>query len=304
MTVGLLVAFLGYTSQYSKPFNEITGVIAEFQNAMAGARRVFELLDEKPTADEGTIEDFEEACRDIALEDVKFSYVPENPLIEDFNLLVPAGKKAAIVGPTGCGKTTIINLIMRFYDIHSGKITLDGTDTFSLKKKTLRRQFAMVLQDTWLKTDTIRNNIAYGKPEASMEEIVHAAKEASADDFIRKLPDGYDTVITEGGNLSAGERQLICIARVMLDPPPMLILDEATSSIDSLTEMRITKDFDKIMQGRTSIVVAHRLSTIREADIIIAMKDGRILERGTHDELLAEKGFYAQIYNSQFRREE
>ncbi len=303
MTVGLLVTFLGYTSQYSKPFNEITGVVAEFQNALAGAERVFEILDEEPAADNGEIEEFPEACRDLNLEQVEFSYTPEKPLIRDFTLRVPAGKKAAIVGPTGCGKTTLINLIMRFYDADSGRITLDQTDTADLKKNVLRRQFAMVLQDTWLRTDTIRNNIAYGRPDAAEEEIVKAAKDASADEFIRRLPQGYDTVITEGGSLSAGERQLICVARVMLNPPPMLILDEATSSIDSLTEQRITKDFDTIMQGRTSIIVAHRLSTIKEADIIVAMKDGRIVESGTHQELLAAGGFYSEIYNSQFRRE-
>lgn len=300
MSVGMLVTFLGYTNQYSKPFNEITGVITEFQNAMAGAERVFELLDEKPESDEGKIGEMEEKCRSIGFDHVNFSYDPEKPLIRDFNVCIPAGKKAAIVGPTGCGKTTMINLIMRFYDADSGKICLDDVPVDDLKRTELRNQFAMVLQDTWLKTDTIRNNIAYGRPDASFEEIEKAAKEAAADDFIRKLPDGYDTVITDDGSISAGERQLICIARVMLDPPQMLILDEATSSIDSLTEQRITNDFDKIMQGRTSLIVAHRLSTIKSADVIIAMKDGQIIEKGTHRELLEKGGFYADLFNSQY----
>ena len=298
ITVGLLVTFLGYTTQYAKPFNEITGVIAEFQNALAGAKRVFELLDETPESDEGNTEELPRACRDLDIGHVDFSYVKDKPLIQDFNLLVPAGKKAAIVGPTGCGKTTLINLIMRFYDVDAGRICLDDIDAADLKKGTLRKQFAMVLQDTWLKTDTIRNNIAYGRPDAAIEEVIRAAKEASADDFIRRLPDGYETIVSEEGNLSAGERQLLCIARVMLNPPPMLILDEATSSIDSLTEMRVSRDFDKIMQGRTSIVVAHRLSTIRHADIIVAMKDGKIVESGTHEELLEKDGFYSELYRA------
>ncbi len=300
MSVGTVVTFLSYVSQYSKPFNEITGVVTEFQNALAGAERVFELLDVELIDDSKGLDDIDDKCMDISFDHVNFSYEKGKPIIKDFNIIVPSGKKAAIVGPTGCGKTTLINLIMRFYDVESGHIRLDGTDINDVKRKGVRKRFAMVLQDTWLKTDTIRNNIAYGRPDATMEEIEAAAKEASADAFIRRLPDGYDTLVCEGGNLSAGERQLICIARVMLERPPMVILDEATSSIDSMTEMRITRDFDKIMRGRTSIVVAHRLSTIKGADIIIAMKDGEIVETGTHEELLKKGGFYSEIYNSQF----
>ena len=302
MSVGTLVTFLSYTTQYSKPFNEITSVIAEFQNALASAKRVFELLDEEVIVEDAEITDLGEECKSVTMENIDFSYVPGKKIIKGFSLSLPAGCKAAIVGPTGCGKTTLINLLMRFYDPDSGRIMLDDTDISRVTRSGVRNQFAMVLQDTWLKTDTVRNNIAYGKPDASIDEIVAAAKEASADAFIRRLPQGYDTLIKEGGNLSAGERQLLCVARVMLSRPPMVILDEATSSIDSMTEMRITRDFDKIMKGRTSIVVAHRLSTIKGADIIIAMKDGQIVESGTHEELLKKGGFYSKIYNSQFRR--
>lgn len=302
MSVGTLVTFLSYTTQYSKPFNEITSVIAEFQNALASAKRVFELLDEEVIVEDAEITDLGEERKSVAMENIDFSYVPGKKIIKGFSLSLPAGCKAAIVGPTGCGKTTLINLLMRFYDPDSGRIMLDDTDISKVTRSGVRNQFAMVLQDTWLKTDTVRNNIAYGKPDASIDEIVAAAKEASADAFIRRLPQGYDTLIKEGGNLSAGERQLLCVARVMLSRPPMVILDEATSSIDSMTEMRITRDFDKIMKGRTSIVVAHRLSTIKKADIIIAMKDGQIVESGTHEELLKKGGFYSAIYNSQFRR--
>ncbi len=302
MSVGTLVTFLSYTTQYSKPFNEITSVIAEFQNALASAKRVFELLDEKIITEDALIDDLGGDCKSIKMENIDFSYVPGKKIIKDFDLSLPTGCKAAIVGPTGCGKTTLINLLMRFYDPDSGRILLDDTDISNVTRTGVRSQFAMVLQDTWLKTDTVRNNIAYGKPDASIEEIISAAKEAAADSFIRRLPQGYDTLIEEGGNLSAGEKQLLCIARVMLSRPPMVILDEATSSIDSMTEMRITRDFDKIMKGRTSIVVAHRLSTIKGADIIIAMKDGQIIESGTHEELLKKGGFYSGIYNSQFRR--
>lgn len=302
MSVGTLVTFLSYTTQYSKPFNEITSVIAEFQNALASAKRVFELLDEEVFIEDAEISDLGDERKSVTMENIDFSYVPGKKIIKDFSLSLPAGCKAAIVGPTGCGKTTLINLLMRFYDPDSGRILFDETDISKVTRNGVRSQFAMVLQDTWLKTDTVRNNIAYGKPDASIDEIVAAAKEASADAFIRRLPSGYDTLIKEGGNLSAGERQLLCVARVMLSRPPMVILDEATSSIDSMTEMRITRDFDKIMKGKTSIVVAHRLSTIKEADIIIAMKDGQIVESGTHEELLKKGGFYSGIYNSQFRR--
>lgn len=303
MTVGQLSAFLSYANQYTKPFNEISGVITELQNAIACAGRVFELIDEEPQ-----IPDPEPAkplpeddMGHVSLEHVAFSYTPEKKLIEDFNLDVKKGEMVAIVGPTGCGKTTLINLLMRFYDVNSGAIRIGGTDIRDMKRETLRSAFGMVLQDTWLRSGTIRDNIRMGRPTATDEEIIQAAKEAHAHSFIRRLPEGYDTMITEnGGNLSQGQKQLLCIARVMLALPPMLILDEATSSIDTRTEIRIQKAFNTLMEGRTSFIVAHRLSTIRNADVILVMRDGNIVEQGTHKELLARNGFYAEIYNSQF----
>ena len=303
MTVGQLSAFLSYANQYTKPFNEISGVITELQNAIACAGRVFELIDEEPQ-----IPDPEPAkplpeddMGHVSLEHVAFSYTPEKKLIEDFNLDVKKGEMVAIVGPTGCGKTTLINLLMRFYDVNSGSIRIGGTDIRNMKRETLRSAFGMVLQDTWLRSGTIRDNIRMGRPTATDEEIIQAAKEAHAHSFIRRLPEGYDTMITEnGGNLSQGQKQLLCIARVMLALPPMLILDEATSSIDTRTEIRIQKAFNTLMEGRTSFIVAHRLSTIRNADVILVMRDGNIVEQGTHKELLARNGFYAEIYNSQF----
>ena len=303
MTVGQLSAFLSYANQYTKPFNEISGVITELQNAIACAGRVFELIDEEPQ-----IPDPEPAkplpeddMGHVSLEHVAFSYTPEKKLIEDFNLDVKKGEMVAIVGPTGCGKTTLINLLMRFYDVDSGSIRIGGTDIRDMKRETLRSAFGMVLQDTWLRSGTIRDNIRMGRPTATDEEIIQAANEAHAHSFIRRLPEGYDTMITEnGGNLSQGQKQLLCIARVMLALPPMLILDEATSSIDTRTEIRIQKAFNTLMEGRTSFIVAHRLSTIRNADVILVMRDGNIVEQGTHKELLARNGFYAEIYNSQF----
>lgn len=303
MTVGQLSAFLSYANQYTKPFNEISGVITELQNAIACAGRVFELIDEEPQ-----IPDPEPAkplpeddMGHVSLEHVAFSYTPEKKLIEDFNLDVKKGEMVAIVGPTGCGKTTLINLLMRFYDVNSGAIRIGGADIRDMKRETLRSGFGMVLQDTWLRSGTIRDNIRMGRPTATDEEIIQAAKEAHAHSFIRRLPEGYDTMITEnGGNLSQGQKQLLCIARVMLALPPMLILDEATSSIDTRTEIRIQKAFNTLMEGRTSFIVAHRLSTIRNADVILVMRDGNIVEQGTHKELLARNGFYAEIYNSQF----
>ena len=301
ISVGDLSVFLSYASQYAKPFNEISGVVTELQNALACAARVFSLLDE-----DDRVPDKENAAvlspkGTVDLKDVCFRYVPDRPLIEGFNLHVKPGQRIAIVGPTGCGKTTMINLLMRFYDVNSGAILVDGTDIRDATRHSLRKSFGMVLQDTWLKAGTIRDNIAYGRPDASEEDVIAAAKAAHAHSFIRRLPDGYDTVITEnGGNISQGQKQLLCIARVMLCLPPMLILDEATSSIDTRTEVRIQAAFARMMQGRTSFIVAHRLSTIREADVILVMKDGRIVEQGDHDELLAQGGFYAKLYNSQF----
>lgn len=302
MTVGGLTSFLSYANQYTKPFNEISGVITELQNALACAGRVFELIEEEPQ-----IPDAEDAVKlknangNITLEEVAFSYVPERPLIRDFNLKVEPGQRVAIVGPTGCGKTTVINLLMRFYDVNSGSIKVEGTDIRNITRKTLRENYGMVLQDTWLKSGTIRDNIAMGKPDARDDEIISAAKAAHAHNFIKRLPNGYDTIIGEdGGSLSQGQMQLLSIARVMLCLPPMLILDEATSSIDTRTEIKIQEAFARLMQGRTSFIVAHRLSTIREADIILVMKDGDIIEQGTHDDLLSQKGFYANMYHSQF----
>ena len=302
ISVGSLTTFLNYANQYTKPFNEISGVVTELQNALACAGRVFELIEapertpepenpERPQTVQGAVE----------IHDLKFSYVPEKPLIDHFNLSVKPGQRIAIVGPTGCGKTTFINLLMRFYDPQSGEILLDGVNTRHMRRDDLRHCVGMVLQDTWLKAGTIRENIAMGRPEATEEEIVEAAKQAHAHSFIRRLPQGYDTEISEnGGNLSQGQKQLLCIARVMLCLPPMLFLDEATSSIDTRTEVKIQKAFDTMMQGRTSFIVAHRLSTIQGADRILVMKDGHIIEQGRHEELLQKQGFYAKLYESQF----
>ena len=302
LSVGQLSIFLSYANQYTKPFNEISGVVTELQNALACAARVFQLIDEPPfpPEDEDAV-DLAHADGRVELEHVHFSYQPETPLIEDLNLEVKPGQRIAIVGPTGCGKTTIINLLMRFYDVAQGSIRVSGVDIRHLTRKSLRTNYGMVLQETWLKAGTIRENIAYGKPDATEEEIVQAAREAHADSFIRRMPQGYDTVISEdGGNLSQGQKQLLCIARVMLCLPPMLILDEATSSIDTRTEIKIQQAFAAMMKGRTSFIVAHRLSTIKEADVILVMKDGHIIEQGTHETLLAQNGFYADLYNSQF----
>lgn len=306
ISVGDLSVFLSYASQYAKPFNEISGVVTELQNALACAARVFSLLDE-----DDRVPDKENAAvlspkGTVDLKDVCFRYVPDRPLIEGFNLHVKPGQRIAIVGPTGCGKTTMINLLMRFYDVNSGAILVDGTDIRNATRHSLRKSFGMVLQDTWLKAGTIRDNIAYGRPDASEEDVIAAAKAAHAHSFIRRLPDGYDTVITENGdNISQGQKQLLCIARVMLggengELPPMLILDEATSSIDTRTEIKIQSAFARLMNGRTSFIVAHRLSTIQEADVILVMKDGHIIEQGTHEELLKKQGFYANLYQSQF----
>ena len=302
LTVGRLTSFLSYTNQYTKPFNEITGVITEFQNSLASAARVFRFLDEEPeTEDSPDAEELTEIQGKVELEDVAFSYRPDQRFMEHLNLSAQPGQRIAIVGPTGCGKTTLINLLMRFYDVTDGNIYVDGHEIRDITRKSLRSNFGMVLQETWLKNTTIRENIAYGKPDAADEEIIRAAKEAHAHNFIMKLPQQYDTVLGEdGGSLSQGQKQLLCIARVMLDLPPMLILDEATSSIDTMTEIRIQNAFGKMMNGRTSFIVAHRLSTIREADVIIVMKDGKIIEKGTHKELLKQNGFYAELYQSQF----
>lgn len=302
LTVGQLSCFLSYANQYTKPFNEISGVVTELQNALACASRVFELIEEEPQipdAPDAVV--LEEATGEVKIQDVSFSYRPEQKLIENFNLKVQPGQRVALVGPTGCGKTTVINLLMRFYDVNDGAIVVSGTDIRQITRKSLRKNYGMVLQDTWLKQGTIRENIAYGKPDASLEEVIEAAKAAHAHSFIKRLPEGYDTIIGEdGGNISQGQKQLLCIARVMLCLPPMLILDEATSSIDTRTEIRIQKAFAKMMQGRTSFIVAHRLSTIRDADIILVMRDGHIIEQGNHRELLEKGGFYAELYNSQF----
>ena len=302
ITVGQLSSFLNYANQYTKPFNEISGVVTELQNALACAGRIFHFLDEEPVpenaADAKTLDQVEGCVR---FEDVSFSYTSEVPLIEHMNLEVKPGQRVAIVGPTGCGKTTVINLLMRFYDVNKGKITLDGVPIQDLTWESLRSSYGMVLQETWLKAGTIRDNISYGKPDATREEVIGAAKQAHAHSFIKRLPKGYDTVMGEdGGSLSQGQKQLLCIARLMLLKPPVLILDEATSSIDTMTEIRIQKAFQKLMEGRTSFVVAHRLSTIKESDVILVMKDGHILETGKHQELLEKKGFYAQLYQSQF----
>ena len=301
ITIGQLSVFLNYANQYTKPFNEISGVVTELQNALACAARVFELLDADDQIPEAENAAVLQPDGHVQLEDVSFRYLPDRPLIEGLSLDVKPGQRIAIVGPTGCGKTTLINLLMRFYDVNGGSIKVSGTDIRSVTRASLRGSYGMVLQDTWLRAGTVRENIAYGKPDATLDEVVAAAKAAHADSFIRRLPDGYDTVIAEdGGNISQGQKQLRCIARVMLCLPPMLILDEATSSIDTRTEVRIQKAFARMMQGRTSFIVAHRLSTIREADVILVMKDGHIVEQGNHDELLAAGGFYAKLYNSQF----
>lgn len=302
ISVGRLSCFLSYANQYTKPFNEISGVVTELQNAIVCASRIFELIGEEPQVPDKTdAKVLTNAEGNVELESVHFRYVPEKKLIQDFNLTVKPGQRVAIVGPTGCGKTTVINLLMRFYDVDSGSIRVDGTDIRDITRGSLRTSYGMVLQDTWLRTGTIRDNIRMGKPQASEDEVIAAAKAAHAHSFIKRLPQGYDTVIAEdGGGLSQGQKQLLCIARVMLCLPPMLILDEATSSIDTRTEIRIQKAFSGMMEGRTSFIVAHRLSTIREADIILVMKDGNIIEQGDHETLLEKGGFYAQLYISQF----
>lgn len=301
ITIGQLSVFLSYANQYTKPFNEISGVVTELQNALACAARVFELLDAEDQVPEAENAAVLQPDGHVQLQDVSFRYLPDRPLIEGLSLDVQPGQRIAIVGPTGCGKTTLINLLMRFYDVNSGSIKVSGTDIRDVTRASLRGSYGMVLQDTWLRAGTVRENIAYGKPDATMDEVIAAAKAAHAHSFIRRLPKGYDTVIAEdGGNISQGQKQLLCIARVMLCLPPMLILDEATSSIDTRTEVRIQKAFARMMQGRTSFIVAHRLSTIREADVILVMKDGHIVEQGNHDQLLAQGGFYAKLYNSQF----
>ena len=301
ITIGQLSVFLSYANQYTKPFNEISGVVTELQNALACAARVFELLDAEDQVPEAENAAALQPDGHVQLQDVSFRYLPDRPLIEGLSLDVQPGQRIAIVGPTGCGKTTLINLLMRFYDVNSGSIRVSSTDIRDVTRASLRGSYGMVLQDTWLRAGTVRENIAYGKPDATMDEVIAAAKAAHAHSFIRRLPEGYDTVIAEdGGNISQGQKQLLCIARVMLCLPPMLILDEATSSIDTRTEVRIQKAFARMMQGRTSFIVAHRLSTIREADVILVMKDGHIVEQGNHDQLLAQGGFYAKLYNSQF----
>lgn len=303
LSVGQLSCFLSYANQYTKPFNEISGVVTELQNALACAARIFELIEEDPEIPEpANVIVLSDVDGNVALEHVDFSYVPEKKLIQDFNLKVKPGQRVAIVGPTGCGKTTVINLLMRFYDVDSGAIKVSGKDIREVTRKSLRASYGMVLQETWLKSGTIRDNIVMGKPDATDEEVMEAAKASHAHSFIKRLPNGYDTVITEdGGNLSQGQKQLLCITRVMLCLPPILILDEATSSIDTRTELKIQEAFARMMKGRTSFIVAHRLSTIREADIILVMKDGNIIEQGNHETLLQQGGFYANLYNSQFQ---
>lgn len=305
LSVGELTSFLAYCSQYAKPFNEISGVVAEFQNALASANRVFRLLDAEEESDDRDLPKLQVENGNVAFSDVHFAYSEKKPLIRDFSLDVKSGQTVAIVGPTGCGKTTLINLLMRFYDVNRGQITIDGQDVRDVSRDSLRGAFGMVLQDTWLFEGTVRENIAYGVEDATEEEIIAAAKAAYAHGFIKRLPQGYDTVLTENGsNISEGQKQLLSIARVMLRRPPMLILDEATSNIDTRTEVRIQKAFARLMEGRTSFIVAHRLSTIRNADVILVMRDGQILEQGTHDSLLSEKGFYYELYNSQFAKAE
>ncbi len=301
VTVGGLTCILSYANQYTKPFNEISGVITELQNAIACAARIFELIEAEPQPSDEGLPELSDVKGNIELKDVSFSYSPDTSLIENFNLSVKAGQRIAIVGPTGCGKTTLINLLMRFYDVDSGSISVEGEDIRDITRHSLRENYGMVLQDTWLKSGTIRDNLKIGKPDSTDEEMIAAAKTTHADSFIRRLPQGYDTPIGEdGGNLSAGQKQLLCITRVMLTKPPMLILDEATSSIDTTTEFRVQRSFEKLMQGKTTFIVAHRLSTIMSADLILVMKDGHIIEQGKHDELLQKHGFYYELYNSQF----
>ena len=302
LSVGQLSCFLSYANQYTKPFNEISGVVTELQNALACAERVFDFIDQEPmSADPADGPHIEKADGSVVLENVAFSYTKDRELIKNLNLHVKPGQRIAIVGPTGCGKSTLINLLMRFYDVDEGCISVDGTSIQDLTRENLRQQYGMVLQETWLKSATVRDNISYGKPDATEEEIIEAAKASHAHSFIRRLPKGYDTVLSEdGGSLSQGQKQLLCISRVMLCLPPMLILDEATSSIDTRTELKIQNAFAKMMEGRTSFIVAHRLSTIREADVILVMRDGQIVEQGTHESLLAANGFYAELYNSQW----
>ena len=304
ISVGNLTSFLSYANQYTKPFNEISGVVTELQNALACAGRLFDLIETPARSPEPEHPRHPDVVRGaVEIRDLSFAYDPSKPLIEDFNLTVEPGQRVAIVGPTGCGKTTFINLLMRFYDPDGGEIRLDGVNTLDMDRGQLRRCVGMVLQDTWLRSGTVRDNIAMGKPEATMDEVVAAAKAAHAHSFIRRLPQGYDTPIGEsGGNLSQGQKQLLCIARVMLCLPPMLFLDEATSSIDTRTEIRIQKAFDTMMKGRTSFIVAHRLSTIENADVILVMNEGNIIEQGTHEELLKQNGFYAKLYHSQFEQ--
>ena len=301
LSVGMYSTFLSYTNQYTKPFNEITSVITEFQNSLASAERVFELLDSQELSPDSKKETLAQVRGEVEFDGVCFSYTPERKLIEDFNVRVADGMRVAIVGPTGCGKTTLINLLMRFYDVREGAVRVDGVDIRDVPRDELRDNIGMVLQDTWLMEGSVRDNIAFGRPDATDEEVIAAAKEAHAHSFIMRMPDGYDTHVDEGGgNLSAGQKQLLCIARVMLSMPPMLILDEATSSIDTMTELRVQRAFENMMHGRTSFIVAHRLSTIREADLILVMRDGNIVEQGTHEELLGAGGFYYELYNSQF----
>ena len=301
ITIGGLTCLLSYANQYTKPFNEISGVVTELQNAVACATRIFELIEAEPEPSDAENKALETVLGKVELNGVEFSYTPEKPLINGFNLSVQQGQRVAIVGPTGCGKTTLINLLMRFYDVLDGEISVDGNNIQEVTRESLRRGFGMVLQETWLKNGTVRENIAMGKPDASDEEIIEAAKATHAHSFIKRLPNGYDTVISEdGGSLSAGQKQLLCITRVMLTKPPMLILDEATSNIDTKTEIRVQQAFEKLMQGKTSFIVAHRLSTIMNADIILVMKDGNVIEQGTHTELLTKGGFYHTLYNSQF----
>lgn len=302
-SVGSLSVFLSYANQYTKPFNEISGVVTELQNALACAERLFELIEETPqTPDVKNAKILSDAKGNIQISHIDFSYTEDKPLIRDFSISVPHGKRIAIVGPTGCGKTTLIGLLMRFYDVQNGSISVDGTDIREITRESLRRSYGMVLQDTWVKTATVKENITIGKPDATDEEIIAAAKASHAHSFIKRLPKGYDTVIGDQSGLSQGQKQLLCITRVMLSLPPMLILDEATSSIDTRTEMKIQNAFAKMMKGRTSFIVAHRLSTIREADMILVMNDGKIIENGTHEELLKKQGFYANLYNSQFQQ--
>ena len=304
LTIGQISTFITYANQYTKPFNEVTGVIPQLQSALAGASRVFELLDEQAqTPDSKSAKDMKTCSGKIDIENVNFSYVPEKKLITNFTLHIKPGQKIAIVGPTGCGKTTMINLLMRFYDVNSGTIKIDDTNIYDIKRNSLRGLYGMVLQDSWLYSASIRDNIAYGKPDATLEEVKEAARKAFIDSFIERLPNGYDSLISEeGANLSQGQRQLMCIARVMLCDPPMLILDEATSSIDTRTEIKVQQAFNNMMEGRTSFIVAHRLSTIKEADVILVMKDGNIIEQGNHNELMQKQGFYFNLYNSQFAK--